>query len=68
MGDLGSWSDNHLEPEEDPILGYDWKGNELYGHEYGYDTEEGFVPEEDVIEYVENAYRLIMFNETVGGF
>lgn len=68
MGDLGSWSDNHLEPVEDPILGYDWKGNELYGYEYGYDTEVGFVPEEDVTEYVENTYGLIMFNDTVGGF
>ena len=67
MADLGSWSDNHLEPEEDPIAGYDWEGNELYGHEYGYDTELGFVPEEDVVDYVAKSYILNMFQDTIGG-
>ena len=46
MDSLGNWSDNHLEPEEDIIVGTDWRGNELYGNEYGYMTEHGFIPEE----------------------
>ena len=68
MADLGSWSDNHLEPEEDPTVGYDWDGNELYGHEYGYNTDLGFVPEDDVAEYVSRSFNLIMFQDTIGGF
>ena len=27
MKDLGSWSDSHLEPPEEKIVGFDWKGN-----------------------------------------
>ena len=68
MADLGSWSDNHLEPEEEQIMGLDWQGNELYGHEYGYNTDMGFVPEDDVAEYVSREFNLIMFQDTIGGY
>ena len=30
MKDLGSWSDSHLEPPKEKVVGFDWKGNELY--------------------------------------
>lgn len=60
MRDLGSWSDNHLEPDDDPIVGEDWNGNNLYGHEYGYKTPHGFVIEDEAIEYLDAQYGLGM--------
>lgn len=56
MGDLGDWSDNHINPPEDKIIGYDWLGNELYGHEVGYIVNGEFISEDDIFEFMEGHY------------
>lgn len=65
MDSLGNWSDNHLEPEEGIIVGTDWRGNELYGNEYGYMTEHGFIPEEEAMEYMDNEFGLTISGEVM---
>lgn len=48
--------DQYKLPDEDPYVGYDWQGEGLYGNEYGYWIENDFVPEEDLIDYIEGRY------------
>lgn len=63
--DLGSWSDDHLEPLEEPIVGYDFLGNELYGHEYGVVIDGEFIQEEDIMTYIENMYGMVISGEVL---
>lgn len=67
MKDLGSWSDAHLDPPEDEIIGYDWKGNELYGYEFGFIIDGEFVCEEEVLEYIESQYNPVISGDVVEG-
>lgn len=65
--DLGSWSDAHLDPPEEKIVGYDWKGQELYGHEFGFMIDGEFVCEEDVLEFIEGQYSITISGDVMGG-
>src|SRR5699024_12563568 len=67
MDSLGNWSDNHLEPEEGIIVGTDWRGNELYGNEFGYMTEHRFIPEEDAMVYLYKGCGLPASGDGMGG-
>lgn len=62
---LGSWSDNHLEPPNEKIVGYDWKGEELYGYEDGYMINGEFVISDDIIEYTESMNELVIASDAM---
>lgn len=65
MKDLGDWSDAHLEPPNEKVVGFDWKGNELYGHEHGYFIDGDFICEDDIIEYIERDYSLVISGDVM---
>ena len=67
MKDLENWSDAHLDPPEDKIIGYDWKGHELYGYEFGFMIDGEFVCEDDIVEYIESVYGKDMSGDIIGG-
>ncbi len=68
MKDLGSWSDHHLEPPEEKVIGFDWKGNELYGHEFGFMIDGEFVCEDEVLEYIEGQFNPVISGDIMGGY
>lgn len=57
--------DRNLEPPEENIAGYDWKGDELYGNEYGYMIDGKFVIDDEVIEYMESFSDLVVSGDVM---
>lgn len=62
---FGSWSDNHLEPPKENIVGYDWQGGELYGNEYGYMIDGEFVVDDEIVEYIESMSDLVISGDVI---
>lgn len=68
MKDLESWIDSNLEPPRERIVGYDWKGNELYGYEFGFMIDGEFVCEDEVLEYIESQFNPVVSGDVMGGY
>ena len=46
----------YLEPPEDKVWGYDWRGKEIYCGDAYYEIEGDYVCEDDIDEYLKEAY------------
>lgn len=46
----------YLEPPEDKVWGYDWRGQEIYYGDAYYEIEGDYVCEDDIDEYLKEAY------------
>lgn len=46
----------YLEPPEDKVWGYDWRGQEIYFGDAYYEIEGDYVGEDDIDEYLKEAY------------
>lgn len=57
--------DRNLEPPEESIVGYDWKGEELYGNEHGYMIDGDFVVDDEIIEYIESLSDLVISGDVM---
>lgn len=57
--------DSNLQPNESSVVGYDWKGQELYGNEHGYMIEDEFVVDDDIIEYIESFSDLVVSGDVM---
>lgn len=58
--------DSHLLPEEDEYVGYDWQGEGLYGHEYGYLIDGRFVLEEEVPDFIDSVHTITSAIDAIG--
>ena len=47
---------NYLDPTEPKVLGYDWKGEEIYVGDSYYEIEGDYVCEDDIEEYLKSTY------------
>lgn len=57
--------DRSLEPNGGDILGYDWKGNELYGGEHGFMIDGEFVVDDEAVEYLEEMHGLVLSGDVM---
>lgn len=57
--------DRNLQPPESKVVGYDWKGQELYGNEYGYLIDGDFIVDDEVIEYIESLSELVVSGDVM---
>lgn len=55
------------EPPEDDIVGYDYKDMELYGNETGIMVDGEFIHEDDIKEYMIEAFGLVTSEEAFRG-
>ena len=49
-------------------MGLSWKGNELYGHEFGFVIDGEFVCEDEVLEYIEGQFNPVISVDIMGGY
>ena len=47
---------NYLDPPEPKVWGYDWRGQEIYFGDAYYEIEGDYVGEDDIDEYLKEAY------------
>lgn len=57
---MNSWEvpDRDINPPEPDVLGYDWKGQEIYFYQEGFLIDGEFVPVEDAQDYLKDRYGL----------
>lgn len=55
----------NLEPSEGNIVGYDWKGGELYGCEHGFMIDGEFVIDDEAVEYLEEMHGLVLSGDVM---
>ena len=66
MKESRNWSDSYLEPPEEEVVGFDWRGNELYGYEFGFVIDGEFVCEDEVLEYIECEFNSVISGDVMG--
>ncbi|MFS1134084.1 hypothetical protein [Enterococcus hirae] len=59
MNEFDSLGARQLPPKEIGPVGVDWQGNPLYPGDSCYLTEDGYVQEEDILEYVQQYFPKI---------
>lgn len=63
MKDFDSLGARQKLPNEASPVGVDWQENPLYPGDSCYLTEDGYVQEEDILEYVQQHYPKILLGE-----
>ncbi|MEB4755111.1 hypothetical protein [Enterococcus sp. E5-209] len=63
MKDSDSLDARQQPPNEASPVGIDWQENPLYPGDSCYLTEDGYVQEEDILEYVQQHYPKILLGE-----
>lgn len=63
MKDFDSLGARQQPPNEASPVGIDWQENPLYLGDSCYLTEDGYVQEEDILEYVQQHYPKILLGE-----
>lgn len=60
MNNLDKWEDSNLDSPSDMVIGFDWKGEELYGYESGFFIDGEFVCEDDILLYIEKNHDIAL--------
>lgn len=60
MNNLDKWEDLNLDSPSNMVIGFDWKGEELYGYESGFLIDGEFVCEDDILLYIEKNHDIVL--------